>query len=608
MTELELLAPARNADIGIAAIDCGADAVYMAGPSFGARKDAGNSMEDIARVCAHASHYGARVFVTINTILTDDETAAAETLIDRVIEAGADAIIVQDMAVTALAGGRIPLHASTQCAISDPDKAAWLASKGFARLILEREMSLEQIRTIHDAAPEAELEFFVHGALCVCYSGQCYLSEHISGRSANRGACIQACRSRYDLVDGSGKTIVRDKALLSLKDYNLLGRLGDLADAGVSSFKIEGRLKNESYVRNVVRTYSEALDALVASRPGQLRRASYGHVTKAFTPAIDKTFNRGYTELFIDGMRGSWAAMDAAKGMGEECGKVRRISADRKKIEIDTGRKDIRFSNGDGFAFIDRKGDVVGFRGDVCNGTTIQCKGVEGLFPGATVFRNLDAAFEKEIASHPGTRVLDAGIMVSVKDGLLTARAHTEDGREAIQTLDVSTAERATDEARMKNVILSQLGKSAGLFRFSARLGGMDRVPMLSSASLNSLRRSLSEKLEKMPCGKIKTAEGKSRNFKIFNSELSYKANISNKIAEGFYRDSGATSIEPAYELTHRAGAELMRSRYCIRHELGICLKDRDCAVKGPLFLVNNGRRLALGFDCANCEMTVKEA
>ena len=312
--QLELLAPARDAEIGIAAIDCGADAVYIAGPKFGARQAAGNNISQIQELCSYAHRYGARVFVALNTILYDDELESAYSQMLQVQEAGADAIIIQDMAILKMAkeGIRdirkdfhIPLHASTQCAIRTPEQAAFLESLGFSRLILERELSLEQIRVIRKTV-SCELEFFIHGALCVCYSGQCYLSEHIAGRSANRGACIQACRSKYDLTDASGKVLVKDKALLSLKDFNLHDRLEELAEAGITSFKIEGRLKNASYVRNVVRYHSMELDRIVESHPEKFERGSFGKVKSGFTPDPNKTFNRGYTELFMDGKRGKW--------------------------------------------------------------------------------------------------------------------------------------------------------------------------------------------------------------------------------------------------------------------------------------------------------------
>ena len=329
MKEIELLAPARNADIGIAAIDCGADAVYIGGSEFGARKDAGNSLEDLERLCLHAHKFGARVFLTVNTIIYDNELERVHSLMLDAQRAGVDGFIVQDPALTLWEDITVPLHASTQCAIRDAATAKFYESLGFARLVVERETSLEQLRSIRDAV-DCELEYFVHGALCVSYSGNCYLSENIAGRSANRGACIQACRSRYDLVDEDGKVLVKDKALLSLKDYRLKDRLKELAEAGVCSFKIEGRLKNASYVKNVVREYSLALDAIVSAHPQEFRRASFGRVSGGFTPADDRTFNRGYTELFIDGKRGRWSSMDAPKSMGEFIGTVKAVRrADR---------------------------------------------------------------------------------------------------------------------------------------------------------------------------------------------------------------------------------------------------------------------------------------
>ena len=441
MRQLELLAPARDAQIGIAAIDCGADAVYIAGPQFGARQAAGNSIDDIRTLCSHAHRFGARIFVALNTILYDDELEAAYRQMLAVQEAGADALIVQDMAVVKMASEgignlkedfRIPLHASTQCAIRTPEHAVFLEGLGFSRLILERELSLDQIKAIRKEV-SCELEFFVHGALCVCYSGQCYLSEKIAGRSANRGACIQACRSRYDLIDSDGKVLVKDKALLSLKDYNLKARLKDLADAGITSFKIEGRLKNESYVRNVVRDYSLALDEIVRRNPEDYERGSYGQVTGGFTPDTTKTFNRGYTELFIDGKRGKWASMDAAKSMGEEIGVVTGLNKDRSSVVLKLRRRDIVLNNGDGFSFVARDGSVAGFRGDVCSGNTIRCKSNGSLFTGTVIFRNINQAFEKEIERQVCQRSISAAVSLdfSSKDGIwsVSATALSEDGR-----------------------------------------------------------------------------------------------------------------------------------------------------------------------------------
>jgi len=630
MFELELLAPARNADIGIAAIGCGADAVYIAGPGFGARQAAGNSIDDIRRLCEYAHRFGARIFITLNTILYDSELEEAYRMMLDVQDAGADAFIVQDLAVLALADGgpdgkgrkvTIPMHASTQCAIRTPEAASFYESLGFSRLVLERQLSLDDIRRIRKSV-SAELEFFVHGALCVCYSGQCYLSENISGRSANRGACIQACRSRYDLADASGKVLVRNKALLSLKDYNLLERIGELAGAGICSFKIEGRLKNISYVRNVVREYSMALDRLVAANPDRFRRSSFGKVEKGFVPDPAKTFNRGYTSLFIDGKRGAWASMDTPKSMGEEIGTVASVKPcgrDAMEIRITPATDGpLKLSNGDGFAFA-TSGSIVGFRGDVCSGNTISCRPVKEIRPGMKLFRNISVEFEKILDRQPCERLVGASVSLSLTMDSMTATATTEDGRSATARVKVN-ASPATDEARMVSMFIGQIGKKASDYRFTlvpSEISAPEGLPHVPASAINELRRALAEALDAIPCNRISMAPAvrsavpdvKAVRSVMDGDTLSYKANVSNALSERMYRGSGAGNIEPAYELAHQKEAELMRSKYCIRHELGLCLKTpAGKGVKGPLYLMNNGRRLQLGFDCAVCEMTVSSA
>ena len=620
MMNLELLAPARDRQIGIAAIDCGADAVYIAGPQFGARQAAGNTIDDIRQLCDYAHKFGARIFVALNTILYDDELESAYRQMLAVQEAGVDAIIIQDMAILEMARKgignlhediRIPLHASTQCAIRTPEHAMFLESLGFSRLILERELSLEQIRAIR-AAVGCELEFFVHGALCVCYSGQCYLSEKIAGRSANRGACIQACRSRYDLVDSSGRVLVRDKALLSLKDYNLRNRIEELADAGITSFKIEGRLKNESYVKNVVRDYSLALDGLVSRRSSDFARGSFGSVIGGFTPDTSKTFIRGYTELYLDGKRGKWAAMDSAKSMGEEIGTVRSVTRDG--ITVDFCKGGIVLSNGDGFSFVARDGSVAGFRGDVCSGNQIRTKSVPGIFSGARLYRNISAAFEKEIDRQPCIREISAEVSIgfSLTDGLwsVEAEAVTEDGRQVSVVLEAGD-QVASNRERMAEMFRSQIGKTAGHYRFRiASIPSEGDMPFMIASALNGIRRSLAEELDKMPCNKkeILRREMYEKKGVCPQKNLSYKYNVSNRLSESVYRMAGADAIEPAYELEHQSSAELMRTRYCIRYELGICPRYHKAKDSGPLFLLNNGQRFALHFDCRNCEMTVTES
>ena len=620
MMNLELLAPARDRHIGIAAINCGADAVYIAGPQFGARQAAGNDIEEIRQLCDHAHKFGARIFVALNTILYDDELESAYRQMLAVQEAGADAIIIQDMAILEMARNglnglreelRIPLHASTQCAIRTPEQAVFLESLGFSRLILERELSLEQIRAIRSAV-SCELEFFVHGALCVCYSGQCYLSEKIAGRSANRGACIQACRSRYDLVDGSGKVLVRDKALLSLKDYNLRGRIAELAEAGITSFKIEGRLKNESYVKNVVRDYSLALDDLVSRRPSDFARGSFGTVSGGFIPDTSKTFNRGYTELFLDGKRGKWAAMDSAKSMGEEIGTVR--STGRDGIIVDFCKGGIVLNNGDGFSFVARDGSVCGFRGDVCSGNLIRSNNLGGIFSGARLFRNISAAFEKEIDRQPCVREISAEVSIRFRlaDRLwsVEAEAVTEDGRRATFMIEAGD-QVASNRERMAEMFRSQIGKTAGHYRFTlVSIPADGDMPFLSAAALNGIRRSLAEALDQMPCNKKEILRREMYEIAVGcpQKNLSYKYNVANRLSESVYRAAGASVIDQAYELGHQPSAELMRTRYCIRYELGICPRYHKAKDSGPLFLLNNGQRFALHFDCRNCEMTVTES
>lgn len=701
MKFLELLAPARNMDIGIAAIDCGADAVYIAGPAFGARQAAGNSMEDIRRLTEYAHRFGARIFLTLNTILFDNELAEAERLLAEAKDAGVDAIIAQDLAVWELTD--LPVHASTQCAIRTPEKARLYEGIGASRLVLEREMSLDQIRAIRSSV-NCELEFFVHGALCVCYSGQCYMSERIAGRSANRGECIQACRSLYDLVDGSGNVLVRNKALLSLKDYNLKDRLKDLAEAGICSFKIEGRLKNISYVRNVVRAYSLALDELVAANPEKLRRVSFGRSEGGFTPDLAKTFNRGYTQLFLDGKRsGNWSSMDAPKSIGEEVGTVvsiapmrqnfsngKRPSEENITITLRMKNPGDRLQNGDGFSFLSKgRGEIVGFRGDVCQGNRITCRNVTGLYPGAKLYRNLSNAFEKELESNLPVRTIPVSVDISVivvpvtstSSGTeedrspslpkrlsgptysLKINAVSQDGRSV--KLECEAGHNAAENAeRMRGMFATQISKVTGIYSFTLRSLEVETpdgsLPFLPTSALNAIRRDLAATLEDMPCKAVPLPTGQAVNatgiVKILDNRknaidapaylgkcqsqkpilsqvldiqetasdgihLSYKANIANHIARETYQSLGATQTDDAFEISHRPDAELMRTKYCIRYELGLCpvhLQSGKPQGKGSphglttanlknLSLINNGKRYRLAFDCADCEMIVRQ-
>ena len=570
MKALELLAPARTTEIGIAAIDCGADAVYIAGPAFGARQAAGNSTQDIARLCEYAHRFGVRIYATVNTLLNPEEVPQAQALVSALEQAGVDALIVQDPVVLGMSD-KLIMHASTQCALRTPEKARGLESLGFGRLVLERELSLAQIRAIREAV-HTELEFFVHGALCVCYSGQCYLSEHLTGRSANRGACAQPCRSLYDLEDASGKVLVRNKALLSLKDYQLLSRLEELAEAGICSFKIEGRLKGETYVRNVVKAYSEALDALVARYPERYRRSSFGHSRGGFVPDLNKTFNRGYTELFLDGQRGQWSSMDAPKSMGEYVGTVSRLTPDG--LVLQPASEGLRLANGDGFAFVNKDGSIIGFRADVCDGLRIRCRRPDELKEGMKLYRNISAAFERQVEAGKPVREIDVKLQLALKGGQLSACAITEDGREACLSLP-TPADTAREPERMLQTIREQLGKRSAPYAFQAsdiRVEGP--VPFFPTSALNGLRRDLAAQLDRQPVNALP-----------------------------LYR--GVRTPDSSFRLEYASNGELMRSKYCIRHELGLCPKQGKVKKAEPLFLRNGKERLQLSFDCAVCEMTV---
>ena len=569
MTPIELLAPARNADIGIAAIRCGADAVYIAGPEFGARKDAGNPVSEIERLCAYAHRYGARVFVTFNILLREDELERSHAQMLACQSAGADAFIIRDPRICLWEDIIVPLHASTQCAIRDAARAREFEAAGCSRIILERELSLEQIRSICSAV-SCEVECFVHGALCVSYSGQCTLSQALSSRSADRGECIQACRNLYDLEDTEGRVLMRSKALLSLKDLNLEPRLEELLEAGVSSLKIEGRLKNESYVKNVVRSYDLRLRSL------GVPRASFGFVEDGFAPDVDRTFNRGYTQLYLDGRRGSWASMDAPKSMGEELGRVasvRRKGPSEMLVELEGSGHELR--NGDGFAFV-RGNSIVGFRGDVCQGNRITAKAVEGLKAGMTLYRNLSAAFEKSLEARPCERLLKVSLSVEASDGELRLKARCEDGREA--ALSVPYSETALNQQRAESLLCAQLGKRSGGFSFGI-LSLEGSLPHLGAASINALRRELAAAIDAQAPGSVP----------LLN-----------------LRTGGVSADAVSALLPVRVSApgELMRSKYCIRHELGLCPKQCGKPAE-DLVLVNNGRRFTVRFDCRNCEMVL---
>lgn len=591
MLELELLSPAKDKAVGIAAIDCGADAVYIAGPGWGNRKAAGNSIDDIRELCTYAHRFGVRIYLTVNTIIYPDEWPAVHSMMLEAQDAGVDAFIIREERLLSLPDIRVPMHASTQCAIRTPEAARRFEALGCSRIILERALSLQEVRAIREAV-NCELEFFVHGALCVCYSGDCRLSEYLDGRSADRGDCIQACRSLYDLVDESGRTLVRGRTLLSMRDFKLLDRLEDLAGAGICSFKIEGRLKSASYVKNVVREYSLALDALVAKHPGEYRRASFGKVSGGFTPNSDLTFNRGYTQWWLDGVRGRWSSMDTANG--EFVGEVQAVrpSGGGLLLTLKPAGAGLQLSNGDGFAFFEPGRGVTGFRADRCEGRQIFCKRVDGLRAGVRLYRNINAAFERELEAGSPRREIGVDVDVAVGGSfVIELKAETEDGRCVVSRFNADV-DKAENRERSEAMLREQLSKRSGVYAFKVRsVSAPGALPLLSAGTINSMRRLLAEDIDSY-VGLRPPQNDKGTAVPAGSSAV----------------PSGSSVISSERSEPRNLPAELMRTRYCIKYELGLCPRHQKAKPTGVLFLVNNGRRLALGFDCAKCEMTVKAA
>ena len=599
--KIELLAPAKNLECGIAAIDHGADAVYIGAPKFGARAAAVNSLEDIAALVEYAHLYNARIYVTVNTILKDEELQETEKMIWALFRAGVDALIVQDMGITGLNLPPIPLHASTQMDNRTVEKVRFLADAGFRQVVLARELSLREISKIHEACPDVPLEIFVHGALCVSYSGQCYVSQACFGRSANRGECAQFCRLPFSLVDAEGRVIVKDKHLLSLKDLNQSDELEALLDAGAFSFKIEGRLKDMAYVKNCTAYYRQELDKIFKRRP-EYRTASTGHSSIEFTPRLEKSFNRGFTHYFLDGRTPEpIASPDTPKSLGEYVGKVKQ--SDKNTFTI-AGLTSIH--NGDGLCFANNKGEFEGVRVNRVEGNRIFPASRIEITPHTVLYRNFDFEFDKRLSRPSADRRIDVEITLYTVPGGYALYMKDECGNHTTirEKEPQETAGIPQQETQKK-----QLGK-LGTTAYSALKIDIDLPDnfFIPASVLSKLRQKAVESLDRVRRIAYRTEKRQEEDKTVCypQTELSYLGNVSNRLAEQFYREHGVTRIDPAFEIKPSKGVPLMFTRHCIRYMLGICKKTpAGNKFPDPLTLLYKGQKLQLHFDCTACEMTL---
>ena len=597
MTPLELLAPAKNLACGIAAIDHGADAVYIGAPHFGARAAAGNCLEDIRQLCNYAHPFGAKVYVTVNTILYDHELDDVKVLLGELADAGVDAVLVQDMAILNLCPPGLTLHASTQTDNRTPEKVQWLKSLGFSRTVLARELSIDEIANIHRAVPDMPLEVFVHGALCVSYSGLCYASQYCFQRSANRGECAQFCRMRFSLEDAEGREIERERYLLSLKDMNQSDNLLALADAGATSFKIEGRLKDISYVKNVTAAYSERLNEIIRQHPEKYCRASLGHCTYTFKPDLKKTFNRGYTTYFAQGRQLNIASFDTPKAVGEFVGTVKEIRNDSFNVAGTAS-----FANGDGLCFLNQDRQFEGLRANRVAGNRIYpFKMPQGLRQGMALYRNNDQEMERILSKTSAVRKIPVTLSLQSVDGgfEISACIAQLSTVSSFFPLEHQQAQKPPRENIIRQ--LTKLGET--IYECSEVDVSEDFNFFIPNSVLSEMRRSVVEKLskQKLVFGEKAAANISSRNAPAY--DYPYLYNISNHLSRDFYGVDDLT----AYELKGGEGP-LMQCRHCIRYSLGYCVKrgGKRPEWREPLYLVlGDGRRFRLEFDCKNCQMNV---
>lgn len=609
--KIELLAPAKNLECGIEAVNHGADAVYIGAPRFGARAAAINSLEDIAALVKYAHLYNVRIYVTVNTILKEEELVETERMINELYRVGVDALIVQDMGITRLNLPPIPLHASTQMDNRTPEKVRFLSDAGFRQIVLARELSLQEVRTIHEACPETQLEVFVHGALCVSYSGQCYVSQACFGRSANRGECAQFCRLPFNLIDADGKTIVRDKHLLSLKDLNQSEVLEDLLDAGATSLKIEGRLKDVSYVKNVTAAYRQKLDAIFARRKEYVR-ASSGVCHFDFKPQLDKSFSRGFTNYFLQGRRQDIASFDTPKSLGEEMGTLKEQRGNYLTV---AGVKP--FHNGDGVCFLDEQNGLQGFRINRVDGNKLYPAGeVPHIKPRTRLYRNFDQDFERILVRKSSERKLAVNWELSDTSWGFALTATDEDDNRVTLSFPYSKELARTPQAENLRTQLSKLGNTPFevVNNVSDEASGLvlklSQNWFIPASVIADWRRRVIEKLiaVRRITYRRELAVWKPTRHAFPITSLTYLGNVMNTAAKSFYLSHGVLSVEPAYEKQPVQNAVLMFCKHCLRYSMGWCPTHQKLRspYREPYYLVaTDGKRFRLDFDCKHCQMKV---
>lgn len=616
MRKLELLAPAKNLETGIAAIDHGADAVYIGANRFGARQAAGNSVDDIRQLCDYAHQYGATVHVTVNTIVYNDELADTKQLIRQLVEIGVDALLIQDMGILEYcislrkeySGKHFPeIHSSTQCDSRTAEKVAWLHQLGCDRVVLARELSIEEIKNIHEKNPDVDLEAFVHGALCVSYSGICYASQYCFNRSANRGECAQFCRMKFDLVDNKGREIEHQRHLLSLKDMCQIDHLEELADAGACAFKIEGRLKGVDYVKNVVSAYSKRLNELVAKRPNEYQRASYGNIEYSFTPNLNKTFNRGYTTYFLRGRQPDIASFDTPKALGEYVGKIKEIRHDSFNVAGTAS-----FANGDGLCFFNSNHELEGFRINRAVGNRLfPLKMPANLKPGLGLYRNNDVEYSKILASKTAVRRIPVVFTFkAITDGFSLTMSLTDGSQKVSSSV---TFEHQEAKRPQHDNIVKQLSKVGNTIYDCVQIDiaeGADSF-FIPSSVLSQLRQELTGKHFDFTTQQQPVQLQDNVKAQVWQSEYKsypYTYNISNDEARQFYEKAQLNNIQQAFEVAPTPNPLIMQCRHCIRYSLGYCVKrggERPTWSEPLTLILGDGRRFRLEFKCSECQMNI---